>query len=543
MVLRFVFVTSLTVVSGIGGQPAFAQENSGAENSPEVQAERRLDVFNYQIVGNTALPQRTIERAVMPFLGPQQSVSNIQAAREALLSAYREAGYEAVEVIIPEQDVSDGEIRFKVLEYKVGRLRVEGSKHHPIEDIKRDIPALAPGVVPNYNELAGQIAGLNTSADKIVTPSLRAGAVPGTVDVDLFVEDNLPLHGSLELNDRSSATTERLRLSGSLGYNNLFQAGHSLNLQAQYVPDAPEESFVASASYAVPLKSRPITLVGYAVYTDSEVAAVSGINVFGRGKIFGARGVYSFPVKSGEGAPTVRQVTLGVDYKDFEEDLVVEDNEGKTPISYVPFSASYAQVQRDIQHEYNIDLGVSFGVRGLGADNKEFRLKRFRADANWIKLVGGFGYTYKFKNDWRFGGNARFQYAGVPLISNEQFSAGGADSVRGYFEGQYAGDDGVSASLEVKTPNLQEYLGSWANEIRFLAFTDHASLTTHQLLAGQEGSRNIHSVGLGFNARLLDHLDASLTVARPQIGREKALEGINELDGDARVHFSLKSFF
>src|SRR5690606_36330817 len=135
------------------------------------------------------------------------------------------------------------------------------------------------GQVPNYKQVPREIAAVNKSADRSITPALRAGDTPGTVDVDLSVEDQLPLHGSLELNDRNSSRTKRLRLSASVRYANLFQSEHSLSLQGQMTPQAPEESWIVSGSYVAPIQNTPFTLVAYGVHSDSDVAAINSIGV------------------------------------------------------------------------------------------------------------------------------------------------------------------------------------------------------------------------------------------------------------------------
>jgi hemolysin activation/secretion protein len=58
--------------------------------------------------------------------------------------------------------------------------------------------------VPNFNQVEREIVALNQWLDRRVTPTLRGGVEPGTVDVDLKVKDILPLHGSVELNNRYS---------------------------------------------------------------------------------------------------------------------------------------------------------------------------------------------------------------------------------------------------------------------------------------------------------------------------------------------------
>jgi hemolysin activation/secretion protein len=59
-------------------------------------------------------------------------------------------------------------------------------------------------------------------------PLVREGQRPGTMDVDLQVEDQNPWHASLGLNNDYSADTKELRSVATLGYDNLWQLGHSI---------------------------------------------------------------------------------------------------------------------------------------------------------------------------------------------------------------------------------------------------------------------------------------------------------------------------
>src|SRR5262249_22649372 len=157
-------------------------------------------------------------------------------------------------------------------------------------------PSVAEGTVPNFNEIVRDVYLLNQLPDRRVTPSLRAGAVPGTVDVDLNVQDHLPLHGSLELNNRYSANTVPARLNGSLHYDNLWQKGHSLSLSFQVAPQRLEDAMVFSASYLARLPDAPwLSFTFNGVLQNSDVSTLGGAAVQGRGRIFGGPGHFVPP--------------------------------------------------------------------------------------------------------------------------------------------------------------------------------------------------------------------------------------------------------
>lgn len=492
-----------------------AQETASVEG--QAAAPRRIDILNYRIEGNTVLPRVEVEKAVYAFLGPQRTVEDVESARAALEDAYRAAGYETVGVEIPEQDVRNGVVRLNVTELRVGRLRVTGSRYFSPEGIRARAPSLAEGVVPDYQQVATEVAALNRSVDRTVTPTLRAGEAPGTVDVDLQVEDRLPVHGSLEVNDRFSNRTERLRVAASISYANLFQKEHSLSLQAQTTPADVDQSLVLSGSYVAPIAGTPFTVVGYAVHSDSDVAAIGGIGVIGSGDIFGARLIGA--VQRG---PAVHQLIVGADYKSFNEDLVLGSDTASTPIDYIPLTAQYALAYRGENDDIDLNIGLNFGLRGFDADDREFRLKRFNAAASWAYARGEFSWRRRLPWDMAMITRGGGQWAGQPLISNEQFAAGGLDTVRGYYESQELGDYGVYGQYELESPSIHRWLIG-GDEWRFFAFVDGAYLRVHDALPDLEGDvfdeAGLASAGLGTRLRLFDHFNASLVVAAPLIDR------------------------
>jgi hemolysin activation/secretion protein len=203
-----------------------------------------VDIWEFVVDGNTVLADELVESTVMPFLGPSRTAEDVDKARAALELVYRDSGYKTVAVTIPRQSAADGVVQLKVEEGRVGHLTVVGSRFHSLDRIREGAPALAEGTVPDFDEVQKNIVALNQQADRRVTPALKAGTRPGTVDVDLVVDDKLPLHGWLELNNRYSQDTSELRSLVSLSYDNLFQRGHSLSLSFQTAPQNPDDAKV-----------------------------------------------------------------------------------------------------------------------------------------------------------------------------------------------------------------------------------------------------------------------------------------------------------
>ncbi|MDA8260360.1 MAG: ShlB/FhaC/HecB family hemolysin secretion/activation protein [Betaproteobacteria bacterium] len=507
-------------------QPAAAP---AAANAVE-QAEGRFDVMEFQVEGNTVLPAVEIENAVYPFLGKDKTIQDVEKARTALEKTYHEAGYLTVLVDIPEQDVANGTVRLKTTEATVSRLRVSGSRYYSLGKIRAAAPSLAEGSVPYFPDVQKEIAALNTAPDRRVTPVLRAGKSPGTVEVDLKVDDKPPLHGSIEANNRYSPNTTHSRLAAMLRYDNLWQRQHSLTLNVQAAPENIKDSKVLSASYLMPLAPETL-LAAYAVRSRSDVATAGSMNVVGNGNIYGLRAIFSLPSRQ----DLFHSLTLGVDYKAFGETLVLQGADNvNTPITYVPMMAQYSATLPGKEGMTQFNLGVNFGLRGvLGNNDADFENKRYKAHANYFVLKGDVLRTQNLPRGWSLSGKVETQIASQALISNEQFGAGGAESVRGYLESERMGDNAVRGSLELRAANLLGGGEGPANQFYPLAFLEGASLSLRDPLAGQTRRYTLSSTGLGLRLKLLNGLMFDIDVARP------FKDGASTLAGDNHVHARL----
>ena len=71
---------------------------------------------------------------------------------------------------------------------------------------------------------------------------------------------------------------------------------------------------------------------------------------------------------------------------------------------------------------------------------------------HWVAITPSFTHTFEFVTNWVTIFRADGQWSSEPLISNEQFGAGGVNSVRGYQEGEVFGDTGWHVTIEQQTP-------------------------------------------------------------------------------------------
>ncbi len=503
--------------------------------TPNVEAPAEVltfDVFEFQVDGNSVLPKADIEKTVYPFMGEQKTIEDVEQARAALEKYYQDAGYLTVSVSIPQQEVNAGLVKLLVTEGSVERLRVVDSHYNTHAEIKARANEFSEGKVPHFPTAQKELGTLNRNQNRQVNPVLRPGQTPGKLEVDLKVQDKLPLHGNVELNDRYSPNTTELRLNAGVRYENLWQKDHSLGLNFQVSPEDTNQVKVFSGTYIIPRLNGDY-FAAYAVVSDSNIAAVGDINVVGNGYITGARYIHPLPLLEGY----YHSITLGADYKIFKESLTLQgaDSNINTPISYLTTSLGYDATAQSSLGQTQASLVVNMAPRLLGNTSKEFDAKRDGAGANYIYLRSDIKQLYTHATGWALQAKLAWQLANQALISTEQFTVGGVESVRGYLESSRLGDSGLSGSIELRTPPITKYLkeyrfAEYLKEFYAFTFAD-AGYVKIRNAAGLEPNYELYSAGLGAKLKTHSGVFAYVDYA-------KAFNDAPEVDsGDYRVHF------
>ncbi len=488
-----------------------------AKTVPQVQAPIGGSTYikEYRVRGAHHFSPGEVEEAVYPFLGPGRTPADVEDARAALEKAYKEKGYQTVVVQVPPQTPVGGIVFLQVVENEVGRLRINGSRYFSLQRIKSEAPSLAEGTVPNFNNVTRDIVALNQLADRRIIPSLRTGIIPGTVDIDLDVQDTFPLHGSVELNNRNSPGTTDLRVNGSVNYSNLWQLGHSIGFSFQLAPERLDDAKVYSAYYLAHVPGvSGLSLLVQGTKQDSNVSTLGGAAVAGRGEIVGGRAILSLPT----GKDFYHSVTFGVDYKHFDQDLTIAGQNVLTPITYYPLTAAYSATWAVKGAVTALNGGLTFGLRGTGSNEAEFDFNRFKSSGNFFYFRGDVGHTHDLADGLQVFGKLAGQISNVPLVNSEQFSAGGLATVRGYLESEVLGDNAVTGTLEIRTPSLLKG-PTERNEWRFYGFCDGGEVFVEKPLPDQQSSFELASVGIGSRLHLYDYWNATLDFGLPLVRR------------------------
>ena len=530
-IVTFSLLTAVMISHGHAVQPVPQDDapppvptvaSSPADASTNTAKAQMLYIKEFRVLGSHQLNRSEIEKAVYPFMGPERTPDDVEQARAALEKVFQDKGFGTVSVQIPQQTGKRGIVFLQVVEAKVGR-------YFTLDAIKKKVPSLAPGMVPNFNQVSTEIMSLNQWSDRQVIPSISPGFEPGTVDVNLAVKDTLPWHGSAEFNNRYSPNTVPYRVNLASSYDNLWQLGHSIGGSFQEAPQNTSEALNWNVFYTARFPHIDWLRLNLSYGSqNSNVSTLGGSAVNGAGQTAAFRFLAALPTEK----DFSQSLSAGIDFKHLNQavnqTLLTPGVAAlpPTPLDYWPIRINYTAIWTPKDSTTIFDAGLSFGVRGAvlpvpgfgsyGNEN-DFANLRYNADGGFFVFKGDLSHTHELPGGFQIYGKIQGQISPEPLVYSEQFAAGGLDTVRGYLEGTVAGDNALFGSLELRTPSLAGHLG--INEWRFYGFFEGGTVTINQPLPDQVSWWNLASYGVGSRIRMFKYLNGSVDIGIPKISQ------------------------
>jgi hemolysin activation/secretion protein len=444
-------------------------------------------IKGFKVTGENPLGDGETARVLAPYLRADATIEVLQKATAALEAALRDKGYGLHRVALPPQEVGDT-VTLNIVKFSVAKVNFEGRSIYDEGNIRRSLPELREGHSPNFKTLAIQTAIANENPNKQIQVGLREADEPDKIEATITVKESRPWTFAVGLSNGGSESSGRDRLTVSGGHTNLFNRDHQFVGAYTTSIERTEDVKQLGLAYKVPLYSLG-GVVG-ASYTRSDVVGNFGtFTSTGAGHTLGVNYTLYLPPRGGRRS----YVTFGIDDKVFDatqiSGIVVGVDRRSRPIT-VGYSA---RTETDAAvYGYNVDLAFNTSS-GRNNDLSSYQNEDPRiTTAAWKALRGGASYSAPFAQTWIWSARTQYQYSPDVLISGEQFGLGGLGSVRGTsIDRPITGDKGVSASLEITSPEL-------ATGLRLLGFVDAGWLGNNSPNgANKPSSDRLASVGLG----------------------------------------------
>ena len=494
-------------------------------------------VNSIEVSPSQILTRDEINSVVGPYIGKNILISDVQAAINALNNLYAEKGFVTARAYLPEQTVSNGNLRIELIESKIGNISVVNNKYTRSKYILNRMPE-KEGDLFDIVSLEQDVLDFNRYHDGVnLMANLKAGTVPGTTDIELTAEETFPFHliGMMDSSGRRS--TGQLRGGPAIVADSLFHNRDQMTLGAYFSKGSQSPFF----DYSYPINKKD-GRIGFS-YSSTFAKVINGQYDW-----MGLKSnsyLYSLYYDQ----PIVR--TRGFEFKTFAS-LNYKRSRSWSRLGDI-FSEIYNQPIsdpiKDTDQVTSITLGANirkdtkYGIWYLN-QNVEAAIPIFDSESSYFKIAGGALRLHDFSHG--IIGQLRGSYQVIPNSKHipylDQFQVGGLATVRGYSEGVTIGKNGYFLSGELMFPlgprfiarkggGTRKFIG---NYLKGAVFADTAGIFPYVGEDYYNGSYFLASIGMGLRVQLPGDLSARLYWGYPLVNN--AYEQHRHM---GRFHFEL----
>lgn len=496
------------------------------EKTPALPAVR-LRVQEFRFIGNTAIGADELASVVAPYRGREIDSDDLETIRVALTRQYVERGFVNSGAVLPDQEVTHGVVTFQIIEGRLTGVEVTGLKRLNASYV-RDRLALTGGAPMNVYAIRDRLLLLQQDPRiQRLDAALLPGTRPGEAVLRVDVEEAPSRRAYVVVDNHRPPSVGAERASVELVDYDLTGGGDTLGLQA----GATSGSGDVDVTYALPLSARDTALrVRYAT-TSSHVIEppFDQLDIRSRSRV---------------AALGVRYFVYRTPWEELGLDVGVEQRESASSLLGEPFAFSPGTPPDGIVRLTVLRFAQSWLAHGtervlaarslfsLGIDALDSTVGA-EPDGRFVAWLGQAQWVQKLPAEHELVVRADAQLANDPLPSLEQFSVGGANSVRGYRENQLVRDSGVVASIEYRVPVWSDPGRGY--RLQLASFYDWGRSSSRERPTPEP--RVLASAGVGLRAQISTRVDASVYYGY----RLRSVENSGSDLQDKGIHFELRA--
>lgn len=504
----------------------------------------RVFVKAFEVEGNTVFSTQQLEQVLDNYAGRMVDGNELRKLRRELTLLYIENGYITSGVVIPDQKVSEGTVRLRVIEGNLARVNVGGDPRLR-ERYVLDRLDIATGNEPlRVQSLQQQLA--NLQGDPLVervraqlTPGVRLGESVLSVDVDQV----RPYDLVFRINNHRNPTVGAVQGELDATYRNLSGLGEAVNVRVRQMQGLRHGAALVSVPLPTGAANPPRLSIGYrrgeSKIVEEPFDKPTIKSRFSEALVGLSQTIVRTPLRSIDVAVNLerRRSESFIEGQPF--DFAPGAPDGRSDVSVIRLVGDL--VDRAENRVFALRSTFSIGIDALGATRSTRLATGTDAagnprlsdtpDGRFLSWLGQTQYAHRFSyNDNELVLRGDLQLSDDTLLSLAKFGVGGANGVRGYRENQLVRDNGWAASAELRVPVLREV--ERIGRLQVAAFIDYGGAWNE---SGSSAPRSIGSAGLGLRWKPAPDWDDQVYGALPF----RNIEDKGDELQDAGVHFSV----
>jgi hemolysin activation/secretion protein len=433
--------------------------------------------------GVTLLSEEEVKKIVAPFEGKFISLNDINELLNAIMKAYFVKGYVTTRAYIaPGQDLTKGELKIKVVEGVLEKIRLDDNRDNKSVNLNFVFPGME-GKVFNLRDVEQGLTQINRLPSNNAVIYIEPGSQPGSSILVVKNQAREPFTYTLGLDNHGFSSTGRSQTSLSIFIDNPLGLNDSLGFIFRCTPhlhrhDKYSTSFTTlySLPYGYTTFSLSSTYSQYAipiVLSSGDTIKLSG-NTF---SISGSADIVLYRDQFGwisAGSSLTFKST-----NNYLADSRIDVSSYNWSVLTLGLNFNRMLLGGLLDAKLAYLMGINFKGAGQGDGAPEHYFKKYTLNLSYMRpfKLDGFG-------DITISTAFTGQYSNNVLIGDEQISIGGLYSVRGYESTIFSGDRGYYLQNELSiTPFLLNNLFKKGNVSFFIGY-DFGEISEHY---GREG--------------------------------------------------------
>lgn len=505
--------------------PATPTATPTPEDSKTDEAIEAISIANFRFVGNTVFSQETLDREITRqfleldsttnrFREGQITFAQLQQVISEVTKFYNQRGYINSFAYIPttseepnqrlQNRGAAGEVIIKIVEGGLESIRVR--RRTGRQRLNLDYVCSRLAIASQPLQTSRLLDALRLLELDPLIKNISAELIPGSQSnrsaLEVKFEEEKTFSAALLLDNRRAPSIGSFRRQLQLTEANLLGKGDGLSLA--YTNTDGSNTF--DLSYTLPLNPHNGTINLSAGITGNRVIE----KPFEKVDIRAAAQYFDLTLRQPILRNPRQELALGVTATRREsgtsilgEDFSLSagaDAKGRTGISAVRFFQDWTVRNNDellaLRSQFSLGLGVFNAT--VNSEAPDSRFLAWRGQGQWIR---------RFRRDTFLVAKTDVQLANRTLLPLEQFGIGGGNSVRGYRQDFLLGDNGISASAELRFPIVGRS-DRGLGVLQIAPFVD-AGTVWNSLGMENSGSQFLMSVGTGLRWELGDSMSAN----------------------------------
>ena len=419
--------------------------------APEIQMEEEREVQkpaaaaakftlkDIKIVGATVFAPEGLRPLYESDLNAEITFQDLERIAEKIKAFYKKEGYLTTTAYVGEQEIKDGVVEIRVVEGKMGDLKIEGNKEFKSPLIENYFHTKKNEVL-NFYKLQSDLIRLNQNSDLEVKTLIAAGKAPETSDIKLDIKERVPWHLGFGTDNQGSRFTGRYRTLFSLRGSNAtgrFDTFFMSTLLSQ-------GSFGESFSYTIPVNTFGTKFGIDGTYMQTEMGAeYREAEITGKTRIYTPYIVQEMYL----GERFQAYASYGMDIQSVKKwigrTILITNDQLRIPFAAMDLTWIGDGSRTNFGPRLDVSLEDLFGASRRDHPSAS----RDGSGGCFVKYEQSLSYSQRMPLESYIMLRSQYQIASRTLPSSEMLQLGGMNSVRGYPEGDFLCDTGGRASL------------------------------------------------------------------------------------------------